>query len=251
MKINRIQEMEAFINEKHSVSNEDLCKMFSVSMQTLRRDLKILEDQGRIHKVYGGVISNNFRLQSTVPTLMDRSGIHTSEKEYIGQLAAKLVDDNDIIFIDSGTTVVHMLAHLKKKKNVTIITHALNVMEQAKTLSNVRFISLGGEYNPLTNTFQFSASNYHYQVSKAFIATVAISLEDGLRNMDYKEGAIKNLVMKSAESVFVLCDSSKFSARAFNFFSTIHPICAVVSDEKVKQETIQRFQENDINIITK
>ncbi|MBQ1323131.1 MAG: DeoR/GlpR transcriptional regulator, partial [Erysipelotrichaceae bacterium] len=122
MKYNRQKEMLAYIEDKRSVRNEELLEKFNVSIQTLRRDLKTFEDQGFIDKVYGGVIYNNHKESvSSVSPFEQRDQTNQEEKEYIGKLAAALVEDNDVIFIDSGTTAYRMLHYMKDVKNVTVI----------------------------------------------------------------------------------------------------------------------------------
>ncbi|MBQ5552710.1 MAG: DeoR/GlpR transcriptional regulator, partial [Erysipelotrichaceae bacterium] len=124
MKYNRQKEMLAYIEDKRSVRNEELLEKFNVSIQTLRRDLKTFEDQGFIDKVYGGVIYNNHKESvSSVSPFEQRDQSNREEKEYIGKLAAALVEDNDVIFIDSGTTAYRMLHYMKDVKNVTVISH--------------------------------------------------------------------------------------------------------------------------------
>ncbi len=100
MKYNRLQEMEAYIRKNRSVSNEELQQLFNISVQTLRRDLKELEDRNVITKVYGGVLAKPEKISAaTLPTLSSRLRTNAAAKARIGQLAARQVQDGDVIFV--------------------------------------------------------------------------------------------------------------------------------------------------------
>ncbi len=128
MKYGRLKEMEEYIRKNKSVSNNELLEHFNISIQTLRRDLKTFEDQGAITKVYGGVVYNDESQKNAVSPIAERAMIASREKDYIGRLAADLVEDGDVIFIDSGTTAYRMIQYMNDRKNVTVISHCLDVM---------------------------------------------------------------------------------------------------------------------------
>lgn len=86
---------------RETVSIDELCEVFGVSKNTIRRDLNELEQRGHITKVYGGVTATV--PSGAVPTPI-RSGLNQIDKSLIGRLAAEEVADGDTIFIDSGTT---------------------------------------------------------------------------------------------------------------------------------------------------
>ena len=114
MKLNRQKEMLSYIREIKTAKNEDLMQKFNVSIQTLRRDLNYLEDQGLVSKVYGGVVFNEHRESiSSVSSVSERQGSNNEGKEYVGRLAAGMVQDGDGIFIDSGTTAYRMLHYMQ------------------------------------------------------------------------------------------------------------------------------------------
>ena len=112
MKVNRIAEMEASIRRHKMLSNEELCEMFSISMQTLRRDLKVLEERGSVSKVYGGVVANENHVATSIPSLHERLNAAEQEKMKIGKTAASLVEEHDVLFVDSGTTAYRLIPYL-------------------------------------------------------------------------------------------------------------------------------------------
>ena len=247
MKFNRLQAMEDEIKLQHSVANEALCKMFNISLQTLRRDLELLKDKGVITKVYGGVIYNNEELTSAIPSLSLRLNSKEKEKIHIGELAAALVEDNDVIFIDSGTTAYHMIPFLKKLNHVTIITHSLHVINSSTESRNITCISLGGQLNVNTYSFQSEVLDVPYNYHKAFISTVGIDI-DGCTNTNLIEGTIKQKAMERSNKVYLLADNTKFSARGFNKFATLDKFDAIISDQVLPNKFDKIINKNKIEV---
>lgn len=128
MKISRLNAIEEYVLSKKTVSIDDLCEVFSVSKNTIRRDLNELEARGHIAKVYGGVTAVT---PEDVMPLPVRSGLNPAAKDLIGKLAARELSDGDTIFIDSGSTAVNVLRHLPPRIKLTVVTHSLPAMVEA------------------------------------------------------------------------------------------------------------------------
>ena len=119
MKATRLNDIENLLEEQNTLSINHLCEIFNVSKNTIRRDIAELEKRGTIKKVYGGIMRN----QTNIPEPFAAREIkNKTKKKQLAKLAANLVDDNDIIYIDSGTTTMHMIPYLAEKKNLTILT---------------------------------------------------------------------------------------------------------------------------------
>ena len=250
MKYNRQKEMLSYIEENKSVRNEELISRFNISIQTLRRDLKIFEDQGLIEKVYGGVIYNDRRESvSSVSPLEKREQSNSEEKEYIGKLAAALVEDGDVIFIDSGTTAYRMLHYMKDLKNVTVISHCLDVMMEIRRMPNLTGICVGGVIQHDSGTFVVDSSFYPYNYSKAFISTVGISASKSLTNTNLYEGAMKQHVINQSAANYILADHSKFDVIAYNHFADFSLIKAIITDRKPSEKFVNFFESKQIKLM--
>ena len=119
MKVNRIRKIEELLMDMHSLSIDYLCEYFNVSKNTIRRDIAEMDKNGSIKKVYGGIVLNDTK----EPEPENRPGhnwvmntTNLDEKMKIAQLAADLVNDEDVIYIDIGTTTALMLPYIEKKK---------------------------------------------------------------------------------------------------------------------------------------
>lgn len=145
LKESRIKEIENYVLKHENVSIDTLCSLFDVSKNTIRRDIAELEKKGIIKKIYGGITLNDNNKKPTIP-FGQREITNKLPKQLIAKEASKLVEDGDIIFIDSGTTTIHMIPFLADKKNLTIITNNMNAIVKSFPYTNLNILSTGGLY---------------------------------------------------------------------------------------------------------
>ncbi|MBQ1522195.1 MAG: DeoR/GlpR transcriptional regulator [Erysipelotrichaceae bacterium] len=250
MKYNRQKEMLSFIREKKTVKNEELLEKFNVSIQTLRRDINKLEEQGSVTKVYGGVVFSEKRESvSSVSSVKERSSANNEEKEYVGRLAAAMVQDGDVIFIDSGTTAYRMLHYMQRLRNVTVISHSIDVLQEIRGMNNIVGIGVGGVIDHNTGSFLMDTSLYNYNCNKAFISTVGISVSRHLTNTVLNEGAIKAAVMSHSAVNYIVADHSKFDVIAYNRFADFSKIDGIITDKCPDEKFVSFLENNNIKLI--
>ncbi|RIM72276.1 DeoR/GlpR transcriptional regulator, partial [Staphylococcus arlettae] len=129
MKAKRIYEIESFIKENKTASIEELRQRFNVSINTIRRDINQLVDMNIVKKVYGGieVIEDSHKAVDYNKRNIENS----NSKKIIVELAANEIEANDIIYIDTGTTTIHLLDYVDKHLTFTIITNSLDILNKA------------------------------------------------------------------------------------------------------------------------
>ncbi|EDS77718.1 DNA-binding protein [Clostridium novyi A str. 4552] len=250
MKSHRIKEIENYILQNEHASIDTLCSLFNVSKNTIRRDITVLEQKGIIKKVYGGITLNNEE-KLTVP-FEQREVKYKEEKYLIAKSASELVEDNDIIFIDSGTTTVHMIPFLNDKKNLTIITNNLNILMKALPYSNVDILSTGGTLFRETNSLiGIEASNFlkNYNISKAFMATTGFSIEKGVTNSSNFEYDVKKTVVENSSNVILLADHSKLDTASLKTYCNLEDIDCFITDKLPPKQYVKFFEDNSINLI--
>lgn len=249
MKINRLNDIEKYILDVENVSLDKLCEVFNVSKNTIRRDINELEKRGSIKKVYGGIIANS---KGKVEPFETREIRNQAAKKLIAQRASCLVEDGDVIFIDSGTTSMHMIPFLAQKEHLTIVTANLNVILSAMPYSNLNVISAGGVLYRETNSF--TGPNVidilkNYNVSKAFLASTGVSLTKGVTNTSPLEHEIKkHLVDKSALRV-LLVDHSKFNVISLMTYCQLQDIDYLVTDQQPPQEYVDFCAANKVELL--
>lgn len=233
MKSFRLRRMEQYILEKENVSMEELCEEFDMSMNTVRMDVAALVKKGSVKKVYGGVCSN--RQNSLVP-FEERKMTNSDKKKSVCRAAAKLVDDGDIIYIDSGTTTMYLTDYLDKHKNITVLTNNLNLIMHAVPYENVQVICLPGILERKTNSFVSAETGKilaRYNIKKAFFAATGVTEAGDVTNSSSLEYEIKREAMRNSEKKYLLLDSSKYGKSALLTYAHVRDMDRVIADEEM------------------
>jgi len=219
-----------FVRGKGVVRIKELLAAFPVSIATLRRDLDVLEKQGRIRKVHGGAVFQDQKLQE--PLFDDKTAIASEEKKRIAAKALSLIEPGDSIYLDGGSTVLelaHMLAH---RNDITVATNSLRA---AIALSGrgPRLILIGGELRRLSQTTVGTLTRlvlHEIRVVKAFMGTMGFALPEGPTTSDPNEAYTKKMVMERADQVILMMDSSKAGKKAFARSGNARHINTIISD---------------------
>lgn len=243
MRNTRLEEMEKYILQNDSVSMDQLCEQFNVSMITVRRDIAQLQRKGTIEKIYGGVTA---RKGETLTPFDVRNISNRDAKTAIGRRAAELVHDEDIIFLDSGTTALHVLDNLSALHNVTIVTHSLQAMLAALPYQNINVISLPGQLYRRTSSFTgLDAIRFlkNYNITVAFMGASACSLEHGVSNTSPLEYEIKMTAMQRAARSVLLLDSEKFGRAALLTYAQIADFDTIITERMPAPDYVRACRE--------
>lgn len=249
MRPNRISKMEVFIGERNCVSMEELKEHFGVSISTVRRDVAELLRKGTIEKIYGGVCMRKPDHQLT--PYDERRLTNKEAKVLIGQKAAELVNDRDIIFIDSGTTTLHLMDSLTEKKDLTVLTNNLDVVCRALGLENINLICLPGQLQRKTHSMTGDATARflrQYNVNTAFIAATGVSAH-GVTNSSPLEYEIKKTAVECCEQAVLMVSGEKFGVTGLMTFSCLDDFDVVVTDTVPPEEYRTRIREGQTRLI--
>jgi DeoR family transcriptional regulator, myo-inositol catabolism operon repressor len=233
---------------QHSATLEELCNKFAVSINTIRRDIDELEQEGLLRKVYGGVVLDEKK--EVIPVSV-REKAFFQEKEKIGQAASQFVNDKDVIIIDSGSTTYHMIKHLKNK-NITVITNSINVLNEALPYSNIKLILAGGTLQRETNSFigkEVVDTLSKFNASTSFIAATGVSINKGITNSSIFEADIKTAIMDSSMKRILLIDHTKFDMVSLVSFARLEYINVLITDKPVSEQFREFLFKHDIKLI--
>jgi DeoR family fructose operon transcriptional repressor len=174
----------------------------------MRRDLKILEEEGQIQMLRGGGVK--LKSSSYDIPVVEKKEIYKEEKERIARFAASLVRNHEVIYIDSGTTCLQMIKYLKDK-TITIITSNIQVINELDS-PTIKCIVLGGEVNKALDSISgplTEAALKNLYFDKAFLGTSGFSLENGINTPDFREASKKAIIKQKSKECYVLADHSK------------------------------------------
>ena len=207
----RQTEILELLQQKGSVTLQELTEAFDASESTIRRDLTVLDQKGALTKVFGGAVRNDFSVNVKEEGFSDKSGQAVEQKQSVGQYAASLVGADDFVYLDAGTTTEAMIPYLTKdaKGYVTnAVGHALMLARRG-----CHVILVGGELKNSTEALvgnETIVSLQKYNFTKCFMGTNGVELIAGCTTPDLNEALVKQEAMKHSKNCYVLCDSSKF-----------------------------------------
>ncbi|MBC2579443.1 DeoR/GlpR family DNA-binding transcription regulator [Clostridium sp. DJ247] len=247
----RQEEILKLIKEHKNIKTSQLMEMFNVSNETIRRDLDYLEQQGCLKKVYGGAILT--KKLSWEPPLNERTLIKRKEKLAIARECAKIINDDEIIFIDSGTTPLEVVKNLKNKRNLTIFTISLPVANFVINELDAKCIILGGEVRkkeqslngPIT---ELILNNLHFD--KAILSAGGIDSKIGLTDYDLNDVSVKKKVVHSVDETIVVADSSKFGVKALAQVAALNELSVIITDENIDKEWQDTILKHGVDLIT-
>ena len=251
MKVERIHQVHELLKSRKRISLDELCEIFNVSKNTIRRDIAELEDDGIIQKVYGGIVLKEANIASLEP-FSTREIRHKKEKQRIAETAAEQVNDDEVIYIDSGTTTMHMIPHLARKKNLTIVTASVYVLELATQFNNFTVIATGGTLqNPIKAFVGASVLQciQSYNFSKIFLAGTGISVEHGVTNASPLECEIKQCLVKKPCPKYLLVDNSKFDVSSLMTYSDFKSLDFIITDAQPPEGYLREFNADNVEII--
>ena len=248
MKAKRLQEMESFLLHQGFVTMEELKARFGVSMNTVRRDAALLVSSGAAEKVYGGLKAA--RNSSVLVPYENRLQSMNALKRGICARAAAMVRDGDIVFIDSGTTSVHLI-DLMQDRSITVITNNVEVELRALDLPNIRLIMVPGELNRKTKSITGEDSARFlsvYNTNYAFMAATGISQDGGVTNSSPLEYEIKRQAVSHTECAVLLVTGQKFGVTSLRTYAHLDQFHTVITDKSAPPQWVERMKMQGIDV---
>ena len=199
------------LTENRAASVPRLCELTGASEATIRRDLNALSRQGRVEKVHGGAVLSGSAFQGEEPDVGTKALLHQEEKERIARYAAGLVNDDDVVYLDAGTTTVRMVEHLRGSR-ASFVTNGVACALRLMELGLQGYI-LGGWLKPGTGAVVGAGALdglERYNFTKAFLGINGITVRQGFTTPDPEEAAVKRRAAQRAYVTYILADSSKF-----------------------------------------
>ncbi len=240
----RRQRILDLLREQPGVKVTELARRLGVSAGTIRNDLNALNGEGRLTRVRGGAVPRNeYRFIS--PLFAEHARTRAEAKQRIARCAARLVEDGDSILLDASSSVFALVPYLQNRHNLTIVTNGL---EAALALAQNRshsVILVGGVVRPdgtsvVGHLGEKILDELHFKT--AFVSCSGFSVEAGLTEVDIQEVQLKRKMVRSAERVVALIDSSKFGRVDLTPFASLDQISHIFTDDEVSPQFIESLR---------
>lgn len=244
----RQRKIVELVNEKLSIRVSELSKIFSVTEETIRRDLEKLEKENLLMRSHGGAVSLEEEQSET--SYLEREITNSSEKKAIAIEAISLIEPGDQIVLDASTTAWYMAKELPDMP-LTVLTNSIKVAIELSRKEQIKVISTGGSLLSQSLSFvgplaERSLSIYH--VNKAFLSCKGVHLEKGLSDFNELQALLKKQMMEIADETVLMVDSSKFGTRAFSQIATLSSIDTVITDSNLNDQLRRQLDEKTITV---
>jgi DeoR/GlpR family transcriptional regulator of sugar metabolism len=250
LSIERIHEITQELKSKNAVTVRELAAKHYTSESTIRRDLAKLEKMGIVKKSYGGAILID-SANSEIPLLV-RENEQRSAKDMIAHHCLPLIENGNVIFLDSSSTSLHVVPYLKGFERLTIITNGAKTALECGSLLNARVYSTGGllRENSLSyigESAKRSIKDYFTDI--LFFSCRALSMEKGLTDISDDEAQLRKLMIANAKSKVLLMDSSKFDKISFCSICPLPEIDILITDKDPGLEWTAYLKNNNVRLI--
>ena len=241
----RIQEYLALHKIARTV---DLCNMLDASEATVRRDLEALEQDGILERTHGGAILSQRMI--TEPEYRQRAQQRPEEKRLIGAMAASLIEDGDIVFINSGTTTTQVIHQIRDDSEITIFTNNLNAAFEMGEPGFHHYL-VGGEYQPRSKSLagRFAIENLkQVYANKAILGVDGISLKHGCTVPTNGEAeVVRQMIERTMGQIIVVADHSKWGVVSNFQVATIDEVDILVTDEGLDKSAFESLSAHSID----
>lgn len=246
----RQKQIQSLLERQGRLSVAEIVKQFEISEATARRDLESLASQGKAQRVHGGVIA----VEQAPPELpiLQREGEQTEEKSSIGRAAADLIADGETVFLGSGTTVLEAAKHLRERKNLTVVTNSLPVLNALAGVKDITVVSLGGQLRESELSFIGHITEQalaELRVDKVLMGTRGISLEHGLTNDYLPETQTDRAILKIGRQLIIIADHSKVNRVSTALLAPLKAVHTFVTDSRADKKFLQALKKLGIEVI--
>jgi len=236
------------INRQGKVEIDKLAEELHVSEMTIRRDLALLEDEGQLIRTLGGAVLPKPLVTET--PFSTKETFHNEQKKQIAVKALDFIESGQTLMLDSGTTTLELAKLLKNEHNLTIITNDIRIAAELVE-SKLKVIIIGGEMqNNVGAIYGPEAIQFvdHIHVDLFFLGAHAIDIQAGISSPTLEKTYLKQMMIRSAESTWLLSDSSKIGEKAFSKVCNLHDLTGFITDDDINT-TVKNDMSNYIEVL--
>jgi DeoR/GlpR family transcriptional regulator of sugar metabolism len=169
----------------------------------------------------------------------------------IAQKCIEYIHDGDCIYLDSGSTTYQIAKYIKNKKNLTVITNSIPVVNELLT-SEIELIMIGGKVRKKEKSiasYDFLFNFNELNILKAFICASGITVENGISDYNLEEAITRKKIIELSNEVYVAADSTKFNKNVTIGIAPLEKIDYIITDHHVPKDIMNRFKKTSTNLI--
>lgn len=239
------------LHDEGRVSVASLVDTFEVSEVSIRKDLAVLEEKQLLVRVKGGAINIHQSGEFDDNSITEKQKLHSREKQILGKYAASLINENETIIIDSGTTTMEIAKNLDHLKKLTIITNSIDIAMTLNRYDKFTVILLGGTMRVISHSTVGMLAEYamkNFYCDKLFLGVDSFNIKDGLSTPNIEEASLNQAMISAAKEVIAVFDSSKFGKRGFAHIAKLDKIDMIITDSNISNEYRQHIESAGIKL---
>jgi len=248
----RHQAILTALNQSGRISVEEITEKFNISVESARRDLRLLEEQGLLKKTHGGAIPVH-QVALGKPPKMTGKDITEIKPNYmaIAKRAVSMIKPNDVVFITSATVGYFMAQNLPNDIKIRVVTNSIVIAEELRTKDGVLVILLGGEMDNKGNCYDAFAIDMikHLRFDKCFITSAFISSNFGLSIQHSQAISFWNALIDSAKETIGLYPTGKIGSDSVISICPSNRLNKLITDWDAAKEDLSAFDEQGIEVI--
>lgn len=237
-----------------NISVEQMAKIFAVSPSSIRRDLRELEKAGLLRRTHGGaelVEPNLYEPFRHVSSFNEQEQRSAAEKRRIGWAAAEMIADGEIVSIGAGTTTTQVARGIRHRKNITVVTNAVNIAMELSHRSDLKIFMAGGflssDWFALVGAAAIQSISEMF-VDKIFIGVDGIHPQHGLTTNYPDQAAIHRQMLKQARYRVIVADHRKLNVTGTTLICPLSEIHLLITDKGASKDSLAPFQNKGIKI---
>ncbi|AAT88602.1 D-beta-D-heptose 1-phosphate adenosyltransferase [Leifsonia xyli subsp. xyli] len=233
--------IERVLEEGGRVAVVDLAERFAVTTETVRRDLRVLEQAGILRRVHGGAVATE-RIGTAEVPVAERSGLRAATKQLIAARALDVLaaDFHGSLYFDAGTTTAAVARLLPERLAAVrgvaeVVTHSLTLAPALACAARVSLTVVGGRIRGVTAAAVGAGTVRAIQSLRTdivFVGANGLSAGFGMSTPDPEEAAVKEAIVRAALRVVLVADASKFCQECLVSFAPLDAIDVLVTDRE-------------------
>ncbi|GLO63352.1 L-fucose operon activator [Vibrio sp. MACH09] len=234
------------LNETGEVKVDELSNMFGVSLETIRRDLKLLDKKGLLVRVYGGAISKDTNDIGT--SFVKRAKSNVGDKQQLVEMAISQINEHSVIGLDASSSS-WLLAQSLPNIECTVVTNSINIINALEKKTNIDIISLGGNYSEKYKSFYGSIAREtldKMSLDVCFISCVGVDFNSGVWDSNEYNHEIKKSLIKISNKVVLIADKSKVNKRSLLKVCDINALDHLITNLNFAEDDVMTLKENNV-----
>lgn len=237
-----------------AITVEEMAQAFGVSPSTIRRDLRELEGRGLLRRTHGGAVAVEPALYEPfrhVSSFGEQEQQYSAEKRRIGLAAAEMIADGEIVSLGAGTTTTQVARGIRHRKNITVVTNAVNIAMELSHRSDLKIFMSGGylsaDWFALVGSAALQSVSEIF-VDKMFVGVDGIHPEHGLTTNYPDQAAIHRQMLKQARLRVVVADHRKLGVTGTTRIGPLSEIHLLITDKGAAKAALEPFLKQGIQV---